>query len=240
MRKNLVLGAGRGPRLAVLEQIKRAGRGMSVADLAETLGMSYMGVKSHCVALSASGHLTVWREPVTERAGKGGSKGRPRLLYRLADSGERLFADAGDQLALALLREAARLYGPTAPQKLLVMMFRAQQTLYREKISGGGLEERVTALVLLREKEGRMSMLRETVAEEGNTWEIRECHNPLAMIMKANPEARTLEDHMISEVLGVTVDRREEGGTTLFSPAIQAALTDCRSIRRPNDPAVSL
>ena len=35
MKKNLMLGAGRGPRLAVLEQIKRSGKGLSVGDIAD-------------------------------------------------------------------------------------------------------------------------------------------------------------------------------------------------------------
>ena len=205
MKKSLVLGAGRGPRLAVLEWIKRSGGGLSVQELAAALDMSYMGVKAHCLALAATGHLTTWREAST--------KGRPRLLYRLADSGEQLFADSGSELALGLLREAAGLYGVTAPQKLLLMFFRSLQARYGELMPGDDLLDRVRALVRLRDREGRMAEFVETAS-----WEIRESHNPLAALMREYPGACALEEHMIGEVLGVPVKRREEAGKAIFSP----------------------
>jgi predicted ArsR family transcriptional regulator len=205
MKKSLMLGAGRGPRLAVLEQIKRSGVGMSVQDLATLLGMSYMGVKAHCLALVATGHLSTWREPSL--------KGRPKLLYKLADCGEQLFADSGEQWALHILQEAAGLFGSTAPQKLLVMMFRSQAASYLAKITAEGELERARALVRLRDQEGRMSEL-----DERGCWKIRESHNPLEAIMRAYPEAHVLEEHMISEVLGLRMKRGEKGGKVIFSP----------------------
>jgi predicted ArsR family transcriptional regulator len=205
MKKSLVLGAGRGPRLAVLELIKRSGRGMSVQEIATSLDMSYMGVKAHCLALASTGHLATRREVAT--------KGRPRLLYQLADAGEQLFADTGGDVALGLLREAAKLYGATAPQKLLLLYFRSLQARYVELISGGMPEDRARALVRLRDNEGRMS---EFVI--GSAWEIRECHNPLSSLMEEYPEARALEQQMICEVIGIALRRRESGSQVIFAP----------------------
>jgi predicted ArsR family transcriptional regulator len=190
--------------LAVLEGVKRSGKGMSVQELATALDMSYMGVKSHCMALEAAGHLTTWREP--------SSKGRPRLLYRLADSGERLFADGGNDLAIDLLRESAALFGATAPQKLLLKYFRSLQASYSQKINVEAPVEWPRSLARLRDREGRMSTF-----HDGAAWEIRESHNPLALLMKEYPEAQMLEEHMIGEVLGVEVKRREEEGRVIFS-----------------------
>ena len=203
-----MLGAGRGPRLAVLEQIKRSGAGMSVASLAKALDMSYMGVKAHCLALVSTGHLSTWREPVV--------KGRPRVLYRLAASGERLFADTGDSLALGLLRESAGLFGPTAPQKMLARFFRSQEERYREAIDVPAEEERAGMLAHLRDQDGCMSTLERN--REGVPWAILESHNPLESIMKVYPEARALEENMISEVIGVAVKRSEIGGKIIFVP----------------------
>jgi len=205
MKKSLVLGAGRGPRLAVLELIKRSGRGMSVQEIATSLDMSYMGVKAHCLALASTGHLATRREVAT--------KGRPRLLYQLADAGEQLFADTGGDVALGLLREAAKLYGAAAPQKLLLLYFRSLQARYVELISGGMPEDRARALVRLRDNEGRMS---EFVI--GSAWEIRECHNPLSSLMEEYPEARALEQQMICEVIGIALRRRESGSQVIFAP----------------------
>jgi predicted ArsR family transcriptional regulator len=203
MKKSLVLGAGRGPRLAVLELIKRSGRGMSVQEIATSLDMSYMGVKAHCLALASTGHLATRREVAT--------KGRPRLLYQLADAGEQLFADTGGDIALGLLHEAAKLYGATAPQKLLLLYFRSLQARYAELISSEPPLDRARSLVRVRDKEGRMAEL-----VIGSPWEIRESHNPLSSIMEEYPEARTLEEQMICEVIGIPVRRREDEGRVTF------------------------
>ena len=204
MKKALVFGAGRGPRTAVLECLKRSGVPLPVKDLARVLGMSYMGVKAHCIALEAGGYLQSRRAP--------SSRGRPRMLYFLTDSGEALFAGSGEELALSLLREAAGLFGPAAPQKLLVMHFRSRLELYRPLIKGESVIARARSLVRLREREGRMSMLSET-----GEWEIRESHNPLQPIMHEYPQTRALEENMVSELLGTSVRRREEEGTVVFS-----------------------
>lgn len=206
MKKSLLFGAGRGPRLAVLELIKRSGEGRSVQDLAMELKMSYMGVKAHCLALESSGHLMTWRES--------SSKGRPRLLYRLAELGEKLFANTDLPIALCLLKEAAVLYGPSAPQKLLLMYFRTLRSQYSQLINSETPSEWPRALAQLRDKEGRMAVFRKSET----SWEIRESHNPLASIMREYPEVKALEENMISEVLGLAVRRREEGEKSIFSP----------------------
>ncbi len=205
MKKSLVLGAGRGPRLAVLELIKRSGKGMSVQEIATSLDMSYMGVKAHCLALTSTGHLATRREPAT--------KGRPRLLYQLADAGEQLFADTENDLALGLLREAAVLYGVTAPQKLLLLFFRSLRARYEKLIAGDTPMDRARSLVKVRDREGRMA---EFVLS--SPWEIRESHNPLSALMEEYPEASGMEENMMSEVTGITLKRRESGGRVIFTP----------------------
>jgi predicted ArsR family transcriptional regulator len=207
MKKSLVLGAAQGSRLAVLELIKRSGEGLCVKDLSVALGMSYMGVKAHCIALASSGHLKTWRDA--------SAKGRPRLLYKLADTGEQFFIDEDNDLSLDLLREAVGLYGSAAPRKLLFMVFRSLQGRYRKLISGVNLQERINALVRIRDQEGRMCSLIGTTS-----WEIHESHNPLSSVMREYPEMRALEENAIGEVLGVPVKRREEGGKVIFSPRL--------------------
>ena len=112
MKTSLMLGAGRGPRLAVLELIKRSANGMGVKQLAAELGMSYMGVKAHCLALASAGYLTTWRQPAP--------KGRPLMFYKLAEAGELLFRDFNEDLALGLLVEVTGLFGTPAPLKILM------------------------------------------------------------------------------------------------------------------------
>lgn len=209
MRASLVLGAGRGPRLAVLELIKRTG-GMGVRQLADELGMSYMGVKAHCVALISAGYLKTWREP--------SQKGRPVLLHKLTPSGEELFTESQHDPALVILKEAAGLFGPTAPQKLLMMYFRATGERYRSKLSAEAPAERLHALAKLRDREGRM------VSLEGDAsgWMLRECHNPMLSLIREFPGAAAMEEQMIGDVIGIPVFRREEEGMVLFTPQLIA------------------
>lgn len=203
MRTSLLLGAGRGPRLEVLELIRRSVDGTSVKALSAELGMSYMGVKAHCIALSTAGYLTTWRQPSV--------KGRPLMLYRLTESGEQLFAESGQDLALELLGEAAGLFGATAPQKLLVMYFRKLAAGYRRLIASEDGLGKVRAFVRIRDAEGRISTL-----HEGQTLEIRECHNPLSSVMRDYPGSTAMEESMVAEVLGVAVRREERKGRTVF------------------------
>ena len=205
MKASLVLGAGRGPRLEVLERIKRSGVGMSVKELAADLGMSYMGVKSHCVALASEGCLAPWRKP--------SKRGRPMMLYRIAPAGERLFSGPDTDLSPLLLKEAIGLYGPNAAKKLLVMLFRTLARSYSAMIGKGGAEERAVLFAKIRDREGRMSKF-----IQGNPWEIKECHQLNAHIIADHPEIRSLEEHMVTEVLGAPVRREEDQGVVIFRP----------------------
>jgi hypothetical protein len=205
MRKSLVFGAGQGARLAVLDLIKRSEQGLGVKRIAAELGMSYMGVKAHCVALAAEGYLTTWRQP--------SAKGRPLMFYRLAESGERLFEEPGLGFAIGLLRDAGKLFGASAPQKLLALHYRTEADRYKALISSREDTERIRAFVKLRDREERMAVLR----IDGNAWEIHESHNPEAALMREYPEAALLEQTMVGEVLGMAVVRHETGNRVVFS-----------------------
>ena len=203
MRASLALGAGRGPRLAVLESVKRFPGGISVTDLSEELGMSYMGVKAHCIALEKSGHLET-RRGIS-------SKGRPKLNYRLTEAGEDLFRGAGNDLTLAILGEAAGLFGAAAPQKLLMMHFRTEGARYAALIRGDEIRDRITSFVRLRDSEGLICHL-----VDGVPVEIHECHDPLADLRLAYPGIDTMEESMVAEALGTNVRRERREGRTVF------------------------
>jgi predicted ArsR family transcriptional regulator len=206
MRKSLVFGAGQGARLAVLDLIKRSEKGLGVKEIAAELGMSYMGVKAHCLALASEGYLNTWRQPAP--------KGRPLMFYRLSESGELLFAEPGLGLALGLLRDAGKLFGSTAPQKLLALYFRNEAERYKVTISPLEPAERLRAFVRLRNREDRMAVLR----IDGQAWEIQESHHPEANLISEYPEAAAFEQTMVGEVLGISVLRRQQGGKIVFSP----------------------
>ena len=64
--------------VAIFDAIKRS-EGLSVAEIARELKMSYMGIKQHCLDLEKKGYLDTWRRPK--------EVGRPELAYRLTLKG---------------------------------------------------------------------------------------------------------------------------------------------------------
>src|SRR5258708_25867827 len=74
MNQRLLAEIGRTQRLEILNSLKRT-RGMSVNELVERMGMSYMGIKQHCLTLQRDGYLDTWRRPQ--------KMGRPDMVYRL-------------------------------------------------------------------------------------------------------------------------------------------------------------
>jgi len=176
----------------VAAELKRS-NGLPVRDLAERLGMSYMGVKAQCLALEKSGFLS-------SRNVHHGT-GRPQLVYRLSARGQKLFQTDDNRLAIDLLKEAQALFGPTSAEKLLFQFFQKRGSEYSRKIPAEKtLEAKLAALAALREAEGCMPRV------EGET--LVESHCPLAGIFEAFPAAAAMEEAVVSKALGLKVKRR--------------------------------
>jgi predicted ArsR family transcriptional regulator len=188
--------------VAVLEELKQRG-GMSVPALAEVIGMSYMGIKQHCLKLAELGYLESWRVPRVK-------VGRPEIMYRLTRKADGLFPYAGLEVSVGLLEAAARLFGPTAPAKLLQQLLMAQRDEWLPKLSRAeSLVERATKLADMRARAGCLSRCRYD-ADRG--FRIEEFHHPLRPIFERWPAAQAMELRMMQEMLGSRVERREVAG----------------------------
>src|SRR5207244_581089 len=82
MNQRLLAEIGRTQRLEIVNSLKRT-KGMSVNELVEKMGMSYMGIKQHCLTLQRDGYLDTWRRPQ--------KMGRPEMAYRLTRSSHDLY-----------------------------------------------------------------------------------------------------------------------------------------------------
>ena len=188
--------------VAILEELKRCG-GMAVPALAELIGMSYMGTKQHCLKLTELGYLESWRVPRVK-------VGRPEILYRLTRRADGLFPFAGVEVTLGLLEAAAKLFGATAPDKLLQQFLLRQRDEWTPKLARAqSLVERATKLADLRAKAGCLSRCSYD-AERG--FRIEEYHHPLQPVFERWPSARALELRMMEEMLGTKVMRKEIAG----------------------------
>lgn len=194
--------------MLIIESIKRS-EGKSVTELAEELEMSYMGIKQHCVKLEKLGYLKPWRVPRREA-------GRPEKLYRLTPKCEPLFPTAGVSLTLSVMESVRKLYGETAPEKLLFVHYQELAEKWKANVmKGKSLVEKATRLVELRQREGcfcNCSYSQET------GFVIEEYHHPMKAIFDKYPSAMTLEIKLMEKLLGSTVKRsvkKAERGTSV-------------------------
>lgn len=204
LNQRLLQTVGRSARLKVLNEIKRT-QGIAVGEIAGRVGMSYMGVKDLCTDMERRGLLDTWREPQ--------AKGRPKMLYRLTPRAHELFPTASNGATIALLEAAQKLYGPTAPEKLLLVLFQHKAGEYAAKLKGETLAGRVKHLARLRDQEGCMS---EYVEDAGGALRIVEHHSPILDLLQAFPIVARLEGEMFKRILGVPVRREEETVSGLY------------------------
>jgi len=197
MKQRLIQQVGRSTRLKVINQLKRT-QGLCVSDLAERLKMSYMGVKGICLDLEKNGLLDSWREPQ--------KIGRPHLIYRLTTRAHDLFPTACNEVTIELLESAQRLYGPAAPEKLLLVVFNKKTDQYLSRIKGDTIAEKARSLAHVRDQEGYMAECE--CGNEGSA-RVTEHHSPLLDLLRAFPIVAKFETELFQRVLGVPVRRDE-------------------------------
>ena len=191
------------PAMDIILHLKRS-TGMSVNELSRTMKMSYMGVKQHCVALEKKGYLDTWRRPK--------ATGRPEKLYRLTRKTEPLFPQTGNELTLDMLVTAQKVYGETAPQKLLFSFFQARGDRYLSKLRGKSVIERAEELSKLRTAEGCFAKVEYNAALG---LQIVECHTPFGEVARRYPIIHEMETEMLSRVLNYPVERKIEEASGL-------------------------
>lgn len=192
------------PVVEIILHLKQS-PGMTVKELCAAMKMSYMGIKQHCDALVAKGYLDTWRHAVPH--------GRPEKIYRLTSKLDPLFPTTGPEHLLDMLDQAARLYGATAPEKLLHAYFSAKSDRYSKKLADEDLlENRALLLARLRSAEGCMA-----VVEMSGTGGLRivEYHSPYAALKVVHPRIDEIEREMIERLLGCNVERTTEENSGL-------------------------
>ena len=179
--------------------------GLSVSELAAKLKMSYMGVKQHCVDLQKMGYIDTWRRPK--------KVGRPEKVCRLTAKAKGLFPQAGMDLTLGILKSVERLYGDTAPEKLLFAFFQTRGENYKSKVKGNSVIERAESFAKLRTKEGYICDCKYD-AEHG--LRLMEYHNPYKDLLDEYSFARRMEDGIISNLLQAEVTSEEKKASGLY------------------------
>ena len=203
MNQRIIQQIGRSQRLKVVNALKRT-QGLPVREIAEKLDMSYMGVKDICTDLEKRGFLDTWRLPQ--------KMGRPLMLYRLTQRTHELFPVASNSMTIELLESAQKLFGQSAAEKLLLVVFQKKTEHYKSKVKGTTLAERAKWLARLRDHDGHMSDCETTDGEV----RIIEHHSPILDLLRAFPIVAKLETEMLGRLLGASVSREENCVSGLY------------------------
>jgi predicted ArsR family transcriptional regulator len=193
---------GRSQRLRIIHMLKKT-QGLAIGELAGRLDLSYMGVKQHCEELERQGFLDTRRRPKPI--------GRPEIVYRLTSKASSFFPAAANPATIKILQAARQLYGPNAPEKLLVALFREKTKSYAERLKEGDLKTRAARLAKIRDEEGCLSEL-----VDGPQLLILEYHSSVMDLIEAFPLVRRLEKEMFERLLQTHVERHEERASGLF------------------------
>src|SRR5512132_4049337 len=137
MNQRLISEIGRTQRLDIINSLKRT-KGMSVNELVEKMGISYMGIKQHCITLHRDGYLDTWRRPQ--------KMGRPEMVYRLTRRTHELFETDSNAFTLEVLKALQEIYGPNAPEKLLYTVFERKCSAYKTRLKGETVKDRAKSL----------------------------------------------------------------------------------------------
>ena len=211
MNQRLLAEIGRTQRLEIVNSLKRT-KGMSVNELVEKMGMSYMGIKQHCLTLQRDGYLDTWRRPQ--------KMGRPEMVYRLTRRSHDLFPVDSNQFTLELLKSVRDIYGANGPEKLLYNVFEKRTAELKAKAKADNVVERAKWLVKVRDSEGYMAQF---LPSEKEGPQILECHSPILNLLEKYPIIGRLEQDMFEAVLGTSVRREETRTSGLYQCAFYFA-----------------
>jgi predicted ArsR family transcriptional regulator len=167
--------------------------GVTVAELAEALALSGMGVRRHLAALAADGLV---ERATCLRSGPG----RPPAGWRLSASGMEMFPRHYDTFVLDLFEDMP----PAEVASALGRRNDKQVAEYDSALSGcSGLEERVAALAALRDEAGYLA---EWSADAGGGLVLTENNCAVHRVAQHQPAVCAMELALMRRVLGPGVE----------------------------------
>lgn len=184
----------KGPRAAILTELKRAGP-LTANELAARLGASLNAVRHHLKELEAERLIEYERE--RRRVGA------PVFAYRLSAQGEALFPRRYEAALLGLLDRVVERDGRAAAVALLEAQFEALERRLRPELAGTPASERLSIVARALADEGYMA---EGWAEDDGGALIE--HNcAMRAVAERFPELCGAESRFLARTLGATVER---------------------------------
>ncbi len=183
-------------KFQVLHEIYQCGP-MSVQELQERLGMSYMGVKQHCDSLEEDGFLLMERHTL--------GQGRPRHVFSLTAKGREIFVPQTPGLLEDILRAVEKIHGRTGVEKILYRVYQDRSDDLAKRVERFAVLRRARELAAQRRAEGYETRVERTK----DHIVLIETDKPVRTLVSSYPLVTMLERAMFERVLGVKVERTE-------------------------------
>jgi predicted ArsR family transcriptional regulator len=178
----------------ILTTLKRDGR-TSLANLAQSLGISKMATLKHLTALEAKG--------IVERSFQAGGRGRPRAYFALTSKAARLFPEAYANMTICALQFIEQKMGRPAVVRLLQQRNQEVYARNRHRFEDKDFPGRVEELVSLREESGYMAQRGKIGTRSA---EVLEHNCPIMAVAQSYGEACTAEVEMFQKLLHADVE----------------------------------
>lgn len=215
MRDRFLKKFQKSPKYRILVALKKGGP-LSVGDLKTRLGLSYMGIKQHCIQLEKDGVIDHRRRALTNRMG------RPELAYGLTPLAENYFPSHDTPFTHELLDSLAGLYGRNAPEKILYTAYQKRIQVYRKKLTALLFEDRIDQFCKLREKDGYLLDVK-SLGEGG--WTVTEYHSPIGALLASYPVLSHFELQLYQKLFHPMVKRSSLKITTPYLSVFEIPYT---------------
>jgi predicted ArsR family transcriptional regulator len=225
--------AERRTREVVVQLILERGP-MTVAELAEHIGISTAAVRRHLDTLAAEGRV-ISRE---QRSQGSPGRGRPAREFALTEAARESFPQAYDDLAASALRFMAEHGGPEAVQAFVENRAKALEERVRIRLDGATTqEEKIAALAEALSEQGYAASAHRLASGE----QLCQHHCPVAHVAAQFPQLCEAETQALSRALGTHVQRlatiaRGDGMCTTHVPLTALAPPHRRAADRMHDP----
>ena len=181
-------------RMRILQLLKMRSS-MTVNQLKEALKISAMGIRQHLLILEEEGLVKYYIEKQ--------ERGRPHHIYSLTDGASSLFPTTYANFAVGLMNEVAKFNGPGFINKIFRSRMKSQLQMYKERLDGKELIDRIKELARIRDEEGYMARFE----EDENDYVLTEHNCPIVAIAQEYPHICEIELGLFRQSLETKVYR---------------------------------
>jgi predicted ArsR family transcriptional regulator len=166
---------------------------MTVSQLADTLGLSSMGVRQHLAILG--------RDNMVRYDWERRDRGRPRYVYKITEDADELFTKHYLFTSIEILDAIHDLYNDEGIEKVLKQRMESRVEEYSSILTGENLSEKVIELTNIRDEQGYLSECEE--AED--FFILREYSCPNVQLATKYPQACEYELELLRNLLNTEI-----------------------------------